>query len=155
MPIFPAAVVEKTAAPHRGAHPHEFDLALRRVHEAQRGNHAGTVADYIPELRHADPDDFGMAIVTVKGRLHAAGDAEKPFTIQSISKALSFCLAMQVAGHGKVTSRVGFEPSGDAFNAIELDPATQKPFNPMVNAGWGPAHSTASWNMRVPPPAAA
>ncbi len=27
------------------------------------------------------------------------------------------------------------EPSGDAFNAIVFDPATLRPFNPMVNAG--------------------
>jgi len=114
---------------------HEFDHALRRIHAEQRLNHAGAVADYIPELGLANPDDFGLAIVTVKGRLHAVGDADKPFTIQSISKALALCLAVQEAGYGKVASRVGFEPSGDAFNAIEFDPHSHKPFNPMVNAG--------------------
>jgi glutaminase len=30
---------------------------------------------------------------------------------------------------------VGVEPSGDAFNAIEFDPLTRRPYNPMVNAG--------------------
>jgi glutaminase len=34
-----------------------------------------------------------------------------------------------------VLERVGVEPSGDAFNAIEFDPHTRRPFNPMVNAG--------------------
>ncbi len=137
MPSYPAAAVEKSSVALPFGQPplHEFDIALRRIHEAHRADHAGTVADYIPELSHADPDDFGLAIVTVKGRLHSAGHAEKPFTIQSISKALAFCLAVQSAGYDKVTSRVGFEPSGDAFNAIELDPSSQKPFNPMVNAG--------------------
>ncbi|WP_421694948.1 glutaminase A [Aestuariivirga sp.] len=114
---------------------HEFDLALRRVWGEQLSNSAGVVADYIPELGRANPDDFGLAIMSVKGRLHAVGDAEKLFTIQSVSKALAFCLALQTAGYDKVISRVGFEPSGDAFNAIELDPVTQKPFNPMINAG--------------------
>lgn len=137
MPSFSTATVQKPSALLQGGQQelHEFDLALRRVHERQRQNHAGLVADYIPELGRADPDDFGMAIVSVKGRVHAVGNADKPFTIQSISKALAFCLALQTAGHARVTSRVGFEPSGDAFNAIELEPATQKPFNPMVNAG--------------------
>ncbi|MCC7274690.1 MAG: glutaminase A, partial [Alphaproteobacteria bacterium] len=32
-------------------------------------------------------------------------------------------------------ARVGVEPSGDAFNAIVFDPRTNRPFNPMVNAG--------------------
>lgn len=137
MPSSPAALVEKPGVqPVAGQTAcHEFDLALRRVHEAQRHNTAGVVADYIPELGKANPEDFGMAVVTVRGRLHAVGDAGKTFTIQSVSKALAFCLAVQAAGHAKVVSRVGFEPSGDAFNAIELDPATGKPFNPMVNAG--------------------
>jgi glutaminase len=27
------------------------------------------------------------------------------------------------------------EPSGDAFNAIELEPRTMRPYNPMINAG--------------------
>ena len=31
---------------------------------------------------------------------------------------------------------MGVEPSGEAFNSIELDPKTmRRPFNPMVNAG--------------------
>jgi glutaminase len=34
-----------------------------------------------------------------------------------------------------VLERVGVEPSGDAFNAIEFDPHTRRPFNPMVNGG--------------------
>ena len=46
----------------------------------------GEVADYIPELAKADPDDFGIVLATAEGRLYAAGDADKPFTIQSISK---------------------------------------------------------------------
>ena len=114
---------------------HELDIALQRVWQEERGNHGGAVADYIPELGQAHPDDFGLAIVSVRGRVHSVGDAEKPFTIQSISKALAFCLALQHAGHVAVSGRVGFEPSGDAFNAIELLPGVNKPFNPMVNAG--------------------
>lgn len=36
---------------------------------------------------------------------------------------------------------MGIEPSGDAFNSVELCPKTKRPFNPMVNAG---AIATAS-----------
>jgi glutaminase len=115
--------------------PHEFDLALGRIWAEVRDNQGGALADYIPELARANPDDFGMAIVPVSGRIHAAGDAEKPFTIQSISKPLAYCLAVEAGGQQAVAERVGREPSGNAFNAIALDPVTQKPFNPMVNAG--------------------
>lgn len=114
---------------------HEFDIALRRIWNEFRGNSDGAVANYIPELGLADPGEFGLAMMTVKGRLHTAGDADKPFTIQSISKALAFCMAVEAAGFDKVASRVGFEPSGDAFNAIELEPGLNRPFNPMINAG--------------------
>ena len=114
---------------------HEFDIALERIWTEERSNHKGAVADYIPALSRANPDDFGLAVMSVRGRLHAAGDAEKPFTIQSISKTFAFCLALQCAGYRAVSSRVGFEPSGDAFNATEVLPGSNKPFNPMVNAG--------------------
>jgi glutaminase len=115
--------------------PHEFDIALGRAWEVNRFNHGGVVADYIPELGKADPDHFGLAIATIRGDLYTVGDAEIPFTIQSVSKAFTFCLALEIAGKEFVSSRVGIEPSGDPFNAIVFDPETNRPFNPMVNAG--------------------
>jgi len=115
--------------------PSEFESALERAWTAQRDNHSGAVADYIPELFKANPDHFGMAIATVKGKLYTVGDVDVPFTIQSVSKAFMFCLALEVAGPDLVASRVGVEPSGDPFNAIVFDPLTNRPFNPMVNAG--------------------
>lgn len=113
----------------------EFEVALERAWTAQRDNAEGTVATYIPELSKACPDDFGLAIATVTGQLYAVGDTEIPFTIQSISKAFAFCLALEVAGSALVDSRVGVEPSGDPFNSIMFDAETNRPFNPMVNAG--------------------
>lgn len=95
----------------------------------------GKVADYIPELAKVEPEQFGIAIATIDGRLWRQGDAEAEFTIQSVSKAFSYCLALEVCGRQKVLSHVGVEPSGDAFNAIVFDPRTNRPFNPMVNAG--------------------
>ena len=113
----------------------EFNDALERAWTSHKDNHSGSVADYIPELSKADPDHFGLAVATANGKIYTIGDAEVPFTIQSISKAFAFCLALEVAGAELVASRVGVEPSGDPFNAIVFDPATNRPFNPMVNAG--------------------
>ena len=114
---------------------HEFESALERAWAAQRDNREGAVASYIPELSKASPDDFGLAIGTVNGQLFAVGDTEVPFTMQSVSKAFAFCLALEVAGPALVDSRVGVEPSGDPFNSIELDQQHKRPHNPMVNAG--------------------
>ncbi|HET9629970.1 MAG TPA: glutaminase A [Novosphingobium sp.] len=113
----------------------EFHLAIHRAWDTHKSNNDGAVADYIPELSKANPNDFGIAIATAGGKVYAVGDAEVPFTIQSVSKAFAFCLALEIAGPQKVMSRVGVEPSGDPFNAILFDPETNRPFNPMVNAG--------------------
>ncbi len=95
----------------------------------------GTLADYIPELATVAPDSFGIAIATSSGQVQSVGNAQAEFTIQSISKALAYCIALELCGRKEVLSRVGVEPSGDPFNAIEFSPVTRRPYNPMVNAG--------------------
>ncbi|MEA5448209.1 glutaminase A [Leptolyngbya sp. CCNP1308] len=95
----------------------------------------GAVADYIPELALADPSWFGIAVATVDGQVFEVGDCDQPFTIQSISKAFVYGLALEDHGRDYVNSKVGVEPTGEAFNAIVLDEATNRPYNPMVNAG--------------------
>jgi glutaminase len=83
----------------------------------------------------ADPDDFGICIVTADGQVFEAGDCDRPFTIQSISKPFTFGMAIEEYGHEEVARHVGVEPSGDAFNSIELQAGTNRPHNPMINAG--------------------
>lgn len=116
-------------------HHDELQDILTHAYRASLDDHSGALADYIPELALVDPDKFGVAIATSKGGLYAIGDTETSFTIQSMSKALTYCLAIELIGRDEVLQRVGVEPSGDAFNAIEFDPSTRRPFNPMVNAG--------------------
>ena len=113
----------------------ELRRLLDTIYTSLKDEHAGALADYIPELAKADPDSFGLSIATASGKLVCAGDTERGFTIQSISKAFTYCIALELCGHAAVVERVGVEPSGDAFNAIEFDPHTRRPFNPMVNAG--------------------
>ncbi len=95
----------------------------------------GEVASYIPELASVDPDQFGICLTTVDGAVYEAGDTRTAFTIQSMSKPLTYGLALERWGEQVVRSRVGVEPSGDAFNEISLAPATGAPLNPMINAG--------------------
>lgn len=103
--------------------------------ERYRENSSGEVAQYIPELAEADPEPFGIAVVTANKDIITAGDVETPFSIQSISKAFVFGQVLDALGPEKTFAHVGTEPSGEAFNAIELDPRTHRPYNPMVNAG--------------------
>lgn len=95
----------------------------------------GDVATYIPELGKADPDDFGICIVTADGSVFETGDSDRLFTIQSISKPFTYGMALEAHGQDKVSRHVGVEPSGDAFNSIELEKGSNRPFNPMINAG--------------------
>jgi glutaminase len=95
----------------------------------------GEVASYIPELASVDSDLFGICLTTVDGAVYEAGDTRAALTIQSMSKPLTYGLALERWGEQVVRSRVGVEPSGDAFNEISLAPATGAPLNPMINAG--------------------
>ena len=108
---------------------------LKTLHQRYASLTEGKVANYIPELAKADPNLFGICIATRDGHLYEVGDTRHKFTIQSISKALSYGLALEDRGEEHVISRIGVEPSGDAFNAISLKPGNGAPFNPMINAG--------------------
>ncbi|GAB3131126.1 hypothetical protein GCM10027289_16840 [Tsukamurella serpentis] len=111
------------------------DAAMARVlDDVRRGDHPGTVADYIPQLATADPEAFGIAAVSVHGHSYGAGDYRTPFTIQSMSKPFVYALALQELGVDAVCERIGVEPSGEAFNGISFDPSG-RPENPLINAG--------------------
>jgi glutaminase len=108
---------------------------LAALHAKYQGLREGAVATYIPELAKADPNAFGICLVTVDGYAYAVGDTALPFTIQSISKAVVYATALADRGRAAVLAKVGVEPSGEAFNSISLNPQTGAPLNPMINAG--------------------
>jgi len=108
---------------------------LEQLHRELSGVTDGAVATYIPELAKANPDWFGICVVTTNGGLYEAGDSHQTFTIQSISKPFVYGLALEDRGRAEVFSKIGVEPTGDAFNSISLDPTTGRPRNPMINAG--------------------
>jgi glutaminase len=108
---------------------------LEKLHARYASVMDGHVADYIPELSKADPRWFGICIATRDGHVYEVGDTRQPFTIQSISKALAYGLALEDRGEEYVLGKIGVEPSGEAFNAISLKEGTGAPFNPMINAG--------------------
>jgi glutaminase len=95
----------------------------------------GQVADYIPALAQVPPDKFGIAVFTCDQRWAIAGDAETPFSIQSISKIFTLSVALERLG-ANLWERVGREPSGTPFNSIvQLESERGIPRNPLINAG--------------------
>lgn len=114
----------------------DLQAIIEEIHEQLSSRLGeGKVADYIPQLAHVDAKKFGMAVVTVDGEVFKVGDADVPFSIQSISKV--FTLTLALGKHGEATwNRVGREPSGSAFNSIvQLEHEEGKPRNPFINAG--------------------
>ncbi|MEV6768676.1 glutaminase A [Nocardia sp. NPDC051030] len=108
---------------------------IDEVYELCRADTSGTLADYIPELSAVQPDSFGICLATADGQVYGSGDLDIPFTIQSISKPFTYALALADRGPEEVAKRIDVEPSGEPFNEISLDPKTQRPRNPMINAG--------------------
>jgi glutaminase len=101
--------------------------------QAYRGQ--GKVASYIPALANIDPHKFGLALVLEDGSSFAAGDADEPFSIQSISYVFSLALTLN---HVKAAlwNHVGREPSGSPANSIiQLEMEKGKPRNPLTSAG--------------------
>jgi glutaminase len=108
---------------------------LDGVYRDLSGDTSGSVADYIPELAIVDPDSFAICLATSDGYVYEAGDSRKRFAIQSVSKPFTYALALADRGLAAVAAKVDVEPSGEPFNEISLDPITERPRNPMINAG--------------------
>lgn len=113
------------------------DILKKLIDENRYITQEGEVATYIPALGKADPWDLGMCIADMEGNIYTAGDYNKKFTIQSISKTISLMLALMDNGEELVFEKVGMEPTGDAFNSIiKLETIMpSRPLNPMINAG--------------------
>ena len=111
-----------------------FSRALDLIHERVAADRSGSNADYIPILRDADPEKWGVAVCSVDGQRYERGDVHVHHSIQSVSKPLTYAHALAREGIDFVHSHVGVEPSGRPFNAFDLLP-DQRPFNPCVNAG--------------------
>ncbi|MBC7999348.1 MAG: glutaminase A [Leptolyngbya sp.] len=94
----------------------------------------GKLPTYIPQLERVDPDKFAVAVCTIDGQRFATGDSEDYFCVQSCSKPITYCLALEEQGEEIVHSYVGREPSGKTFNELTLN-AKGLPHNPMINAG--------------------
>ncbi len=114
-----------------------IQAALQSTYSKVKGVQEGKNADYIPVLAKVDPKLFGIALVTADGRIHQIGDAQHPFSIQSVAKVFTLARLLQDLGPEAVEKKIGVNPTGHPFNsvlAIELN-KEHLPGNPLVNAG--------------------
>lgn len=109
---------------------------VRSAHEQFRANADGENSQVYPALARVAPELFGICVVGVDGAVYAAGDAEHPFTIMSVSKPFVFALVAEQLGPDVVKDRVGANVTGLAFNSLAaIERGDGGRTNPMVNAG--------------------
>jgi glutaminase len=114
----------------------ELRRGVERIYADLEDNREGEVAQYIPTLKNADPERFGIAICTADGQLFEIGDTRYEFSVQSTSKPFSYAMALEELGADEVHRWVGQEQSGGTFNDYKLSlDAERRPLNPMINAG--------------------
>ncbi|MDQ3586805.1 MAG: glutaminase A [Actinomycetota bacterium] len=121
----------------------QVDRRLHELHERHLPLEEGSVASYYApgrgyyeaQLANEERDKFGISLADLDGGVHCAGDHSAPFALQSLSKVFAYSLALEDHGRDRVLEHVGVEPSGDAFNSIVFDERSNRPYNPMVNAG--------------------
>lgn len=97
----------------------------------------GKLANYIPELAKANPNDFGIYVISNDLKISNAGDCYKQFTIQSIVKPILLLQALMDNGIEYVKKCVGVEATGKPFDAINYNDKSllSENINPMVNMG--------------------
>ncbi len=96
----------------------------------------GSVANYIPELAKADPNQLGITVISKDG-MSFAGDYKNTFTMQSVVKPIILLAALTDRGEDAVRNLVGVEATGKPFDAFNYsDQALKREhINPMINTG--------------------
>ncbi|HKX46608.1 MAG TPA: glutaminase A [Planctomycetota bacterium] len=124
----------------RAEHPAPTDAQIKKALENALGRgrkvSEGKNADYIPELAKVPAKLFGIALVTVDGKVFAVGDSDALFSIQSISKVFTMALVMQEKGEQAIADGVGVDATGQVFNSIvAIEQYRGHQMNPLVNPG--------------------
>jgi len=118
------------------AAPDPIPAAVDAAYAKYRTLDEGKNADYIPALAQVDPKLFGIALVTVDGKVFQKGDVTAPFSIQSISKVFTLASAIETSGPEAVLEKIGVDATGQVFNSIvAIELMKGKEMNPFVNPG--------------------
>jgi glutaminase len=107
------------------------------VERERKVHHESDMTSFMEKIGEPDRDLVGVAMMGAEGRLAQAGDAERSFPLESISKAIALALALEDVGADALFERVGMEPSGDPYHSIATLEEGEMgiPSNPMINAG--------------------
>jgi glutaminase len=130
------ALLLAAAGPAAAQSSGQIDKALEQAHARFAGLQEGKNADYIPALAKVPSNLFGIALVTTDGKVHAVGDADSLFSIQSISKVFTMARVMEDSGEQVIEDGVGVDATGQVFNSIvAIEQYKGHQMNPLVNPG--------------------
>ena len=132
------AAIMATGAMFAAPAPDDAKLksAVQNAYSKTAANKDGKNADYIPALARVDPRIFGLALVTVDGRVYTAGDMKSEVSIQSISKVFTLALVLEQMGADAVEKNIGVDATGQPFNSIvAIEQYRGAEMNPLVNPG--------------------
>lgn len=116
--------------------PVQVQAMVDAAYALYKDNEEGRNADYYPALAAVHRDLFGVCIAGVDGTIYAAGDADYPFTIMSVSKPFVFALVCQALGVEQARAQLGVNSTGLPFNSVMAVELSQSRLtNPMVNSG--------------------
>lgn len=125
-----------TGAPAQADTTPDYAQLVEQAHAKYKNLNDGKVANYIPALASYDPKNFAIVLATVDGKIYQAGDVNKVFPIQSISKVFTMGLVMQQSGPETVLEKLGANATGLPFNSgVGLEASKGTLENPMVNIG--------------------
>lgn len=112
----------------------QFTENIKNIYDLTEYDRGGHVADYIPQLKRVNPDQYGISVCTVDGQRYNIGDTNVDFSVQSCCKPINYGIALESLGEEYVHKYVGREPSGQSFNELTLN-KEGKPHNPLINSG--------------------
>ncbi len=124
------------ALPALAQTPAQIQTALDAAYAKYQNLQEGKNADYIPALAKVDPNIYGIALVTMDGKVYTKGDIKSEVSIQSISKVFTMALVMEESGVDAIMNNMGVDATGQVFNSIvAIEQYKGAEMNAMVNPG--------------------
>ncbi|WP_426533099.1 glutaminase A [Bradyrhizobium sp. McL0615] len=109
---------------------------LDEAHRRYKENTDGKNSQVYPALAAVPSEMFGICMVGTNGAVYAIGDAEREFSIMSVSKPFVFALVCHLVGAEQAREKLGANATGYAFNSVAgIERSPNGRTNPMVNAG--------------------
>jgi glutaminase len=140
------AAMSSIGAQAQGDMQAAVDAAYSKFRDLKEGKNA----DYIPALAKVDPNLFGIALVTVDGKVFTAGDVKTEVSIQSISKVFTMAQVIEQSGTQAILDNMGVDATGQVFNSIvAIEQYRGAEMNPLVNPGAIAATSMVSGGSRA------